>query len=465
MQDLRIGLLTPYFGLFDEAMPGDFRATRRAWADRFCDLLAPHGEVVDPGLVDDADAGVAAGEAFAHHDVDVIVFAPTMAAPPGWAWNAIAAVDAPVVAVAAQEAATVPDDYDTETATARSLPVGLVMLTNVLVRHGRPFTSVVGALDDDGFRQELDTALRSSAAVAAIRRRPLLCIGDAIGGYDDVMATRAELDDLGVRAVPVTIESLNDTFERIADADVAATAADVRARGDTSAVPDEMLVRSSRLAVALEQLVDRHDACGGAVNCHGPMFRGNVEVGVTACLGVSRLSEGGRPFSCTGDIPTAILLVLGKALTGSALYCELYQADLEGDWIMVANGGEGDFASREPRTGVTHLPENHYTGEHGAGVASVFELARGPATLTSLSPAPTRGGWVLVAAEGEVLDSRHPTMEGPNGMFRFTSGPVAEAYTRWCEAGATHHAAVLRGHRRPELETVTRLLGIELRTA
>lgn len=465
MEDLRIGLLTPYFGLFDEAMPGDFRATRHAWADRFRELVEPRGHVVDAGLVDDAESGAAAGETFARERVDVIVFAPTMAAPPGWSWSAVAAVDAPVVAVAAQEAATVPDDYDTEEATARSLPVGLVMFTNVLVRRGRAFVTVVGAIDDPAFRNELDAALRAATAVAAIRRGPVLSIGDAIGGYDDVMASHAELDALGVRTVSVSIEDLNTTFDAISDTDVAATAASVAEAGDTSAVPDETLTRSSRLAVTLEQLLDRHDACGGAVNCHGELFRRNPGVGITACLGVSRLSAAGRPFACTGDVPTAIALVLSKQLAGSALYCELYQLDLEGDWIMVANGGEGDLTSREPGTTVTHLPEDHYAGERGAGVASVFEPARGPATLVSLSPAPTRGGWVLVAAEGEVLDSRHPTMEGPNAMFRFSSGPVTAAYTRWCEAGATHHAAVLPGHRSDELEAVARLLGIEIRIA
>jgi len=73
--------------------------------------------------------------------------------------------------------------------------------------------------------------------------------------------------------------------------------------------------------------------------------------------------------------------------------------------------------------------------------------------------------WVLVVAEGEILDSRHPTMDGPNGMFRFASGPVAEAFGRWCAAGATHHAVVLRGHRRTELQILADLLGIHLRTA
>jgi len=234
VEDLRIGLLTPYFGLFDEAMPGDFRGTRHAWADRFRELLTPYGHVVDPGLVDDADAGVAAGEVFAREQVDVIVFAPTMAAPPGWAWSAVAAVDAPVVAVAAQEAPTVPDDYDTETATARSLPVGLVMFTNVLVRRARPFVTVVGALGQQAFRDDLDGALRSAAAVAAIRRGPVLCIGDAIGGYDDVMASRADLDALGVRTVPVSVQALNSEFAAVPDDAVTETASDHADHGYSS---------------------------------------------------------------------------------------------------------------------------------------------------------------------------------------------------------------------------------------
>ena len=119
---LRIGHLPVYFGLFDEAMPSGFRSSRDEFRSTMNEVLAVHGEVVDPGLVDNADSAKAAGALFASENVDVIVFAPTMAAPPAWAWNAIDGIDVPVIAVGAQESATVPSDYDTEAATARSLP-------------------------------------------------------------------------------------------------------------------------------------------------------------------------------------------------------------------------------------------------------------------------------------------------------------------------------------------------------
>ena len=81
----------------------------------------------------------------------------------------------------------------------------------------------------------------------------------------------------------------------------------------------------------------------------------------------------------------------------------------------------------------------------------------------SLTPAAEAvGGWILVAAEGEIIGARHRQMEGPNGMFRFSAAPVAEAYQAWCQAGATHHAALVPGTRQSDLQCVADLLGIEL---
>ena len=460
---MRIGQLSVYFGLFDDAMPPGFRTTRLDYAAAVGAMLADYGEVVDPGLVDSMDRAVEAAEVFAREEVDVVVFAPTMAAPPAWPEQALSGVDVPVVVLGAQESGVVPDDYDTEMATARSLPVGLVMFTNVLVRNGRPFTSAVGELGSPELAAALAQAMRAAAAVTAIRRRPLALVGQPMDGYSDVLATDDELALLGVRVEDITAPELSEAFAAVTSAQVQREAEEVGRTADAAAVPDDVLERSCRLSVALEGLCDARQLGGGAVNCHGPTLRWNPEVGITACLGVSRLSERGIPFSCTGDVPTAIALILGKAVAGSALYCELYQLDLPGNWILVANGGEGDFSGRAPGSTVRLLPEDHYRGENGPGVAVAFELPLGPATLVSLTPAlGATGVWILVVADGEVVGSRHHRMEGPNAMFRFSSAPVAKAYQRWCQAGATHHAVLLPGARHGDLGAAADLLGIQL---
>ncbi|MDH3753225.1 MAG: hypothetical protein OEU32_05060 [Acidimicrobiia bacterium] len=464
MSHLVIGQVSVYFGLFDDAMPAGFRKGREAHAEAVGALLAEHGQVIFPGVIDSEDGGRRAARELAAAGVDVVVFAPTMAAPPNYAWAAVAGLaDTPIITLAAQESGVVPDDYDTEQATRRSLPVGLAMFTNVLVRRSRPFMTVVGELDSASFRDDLADALRVAGAVARVRAAPFAVIGPPIPGYDDVMASADDLQRLGVRAVDVTAAELSTAFAAVEDDEVDRLEQALDETNDATAVRGPVLHRSARLALAMESVCDQHGVCGGAVNCHSDVLRWNSDIGVTACLGVSRLSTSGRPFACTGDLPTGILLVLGRELAGSALYCELYQLDLPGDWVLVANGGEGDMSMRPPGSPVRLLPEDHYAGEHGAGTAVAFALAVGPATLVSLTPAAdAKGGWVLVAAEGHIIDSRHDTMEGPNGMFRFASGRVADGYGRWCRAGATHHAALLPGHQVGALRDATDLLSIEL---
>lgn len=463
MRPLTIGLLSVYFGLFDEAMPPSFRRDRLAYADGMAARLGEHGDVVFPGLVDSEAAGFQVGAALASAAVDVVVCAPSMAAPPSYGWSALEALpDVPVVVVVGQEASSIPDDYDTEQATQRSLPVGAVMLTNVLVRRNRPFVTMVGSIDDDDLWARLSATLSGIAAARAITERPMLAIGAPISGYWDVEATPDELGGLGVTVDAIDASTLVQAFEAVGDVAISEERSALVRRFDTDAVEGEVLERSVRLAVAVRTLVEDRDASGGAVNCHGDLLRFNDDVGITACLAVTQLTSAGLPFACTGDIPTGIALTLGRAVADWALYCELYQLDLAEDWVLVANGGEGDpgAAGGPPCL----LPEDHYLGNHGPGVAISFPIATGPATLTSLSPVDgARGDWALVVAEGEIIDARHERMEGPNGMFRFTSGPVDQAYARWCEAGATHHAALLHGSRRDALAAAAGALGIEIR--
>ena len=393
--------------------------------------------------------------------MDVIVFAPTMAAPPSYGWEAIRSLpDVPLVAVGAQELEEVPDDYATEEATRRSLPVGLVMFTNVLVRMGRPFTTLISSVGADDLDTALAETLRAVDAAAMVRNTRMLAIGAPISGYLDVEVSPAELQHLGVEVIDIDAAGVGTAFEAVDSTAVEALVAELRDGFDATAVDDRTLERSARLAIAMDRLCVQHGANAGAVNCHGDVLRWNDRVGITACLGVALCTRDGTPFACTGDIPTGIALAIGKRLASSALYCELYQMDFPGDWILLANGGEGDLSIRAPSSTVRLLPEDHYMGDHGPGTAVAFELPRGPATVISLTPINHTGGWVLVGAEGRILDSKHHGMEGPNAMFRFDSGNVAGAYARWCEAGATHHAGVLPGHHGDILRRTAQALGI-----
>jgi L-arabinose isomerase len=453
----RIGLVSVYFTFFDREMPW-LRATCEAAARGFAELLGAHFDVVYPGLVASDEDGRRANESLRRAGLDALVFAPSMAAAPSYGLHALEGIDAPLVVWNAPAITRLGDDLTQAEATVNSTQVGCVMLANSLVRAGRPFTAVSASpLDRDGVERVVRT-VRAAAAASVVRGATALRLGDPIAGYVDVEASADELARIGVAECPVPVEELEEAFGGVSEAAAHELLNALERRGWRREAGDAD-ERSARLALALEELFARYGAAFGTVNCHGPHFRWNPAVGVTACLGVSLLAERGISVSCTGDLPTGLALALARSLAGRALYCEFYTPELESGLMLLAAGGEGDPAWADPAEPVVVEPNRHYPGERGAGSALVFRLRRGPATVLSLSPGP--GRWRLAWATGEIVETRYPRMGGPNAMFRFDSGPSLEAGARWIASGATHHQALAPGRLDVEIPALARALQVD----
>ena len=54
----------------------------------------------------------------------------------------------------------------------------------------------------------------------------------------------------------------------------------------------------------------------------------------------------GRPFTCTGDLPTALAMLILKKLTGVAMYTEVQVMDEKSRAVVIANSGEGEEGIR-----------------------------------------------------------------------------------------------------------------------
>ena len=454
----KVGVVSCYFPLFEKQMPPGFRQDREATARGYAELLARDFDVVDAGtLASDAD-GERANALLREAAPDVVVFAPSMAAPPSYVARALADVDAPLVIWNGPTIDRLPDGLTQSQATVNSSQVAAVMLANALVRESRPFATVTASPSDAGDAARLVRTVRAAAVASALRDATLLRVGAWIPGYLDVESTAAELARLGVTEHAVAVEELNDAFAAVDAERVEAGLADLDARGWTRHEgPADG--RSMRLALALHDLARSADAVAATVNCHSEMLRWNPAVGITACLGASLLTAGGIPVSCTGDLPTALALVVARGLSGRALYCEFYTPERETGLMLLAAGGEGDPAWADPAHPVVVEPNDHYPGDHGAGTSLSFRLEQGPATALSLSPAGDT--WRLAWATGEIVEARYDTMGGPNGMFRFDSGSAFDAGARWIASGATHHNALARGRLDVEIPVLCEALGIE----
>jgi hypothetical protein len=314
----RVAFLSAYFGMYDDVMPAGFREHQQASAARSRAVLETEFDVVDLGMIASEAEGIAAARMLREEPVDAIVYAPTMVAPPAWPLHVMAASAAPVVIWNALQVLTLERDLDHPRATINTTQVGCLMLANVLVRQRRWSHTVTGSPLRPADNAAVLRVVRSAATAGSLRRAVALRIGDAIPGYDDVMASPGELGTLGVSEIPVGKPELDAAFDAIDDASARRLLDTLAARPGWRMQAGENALSSARLALALEGLCARHKVSCGTINCHGELFRNNPKIGITACLGMSLMGERGIPLSCTGDLPAGLAMLVAERLSGHA---------------------------------------------------------------------------------------------------------------------------------------------------
>jgi L-arabinose isomerase len=229
---------------------------------------------------------------------------------------------------------------------------------------------------------------------------------------------------------------------------------------DPGAEEPDTWERTLRAACALEDLVDRHRLDAGAINCHLPEIRFGPEVGIAPCFALGRQTSRGIPWTCAGDVVTAIAMLTVKLLGGAAQYHELESLDYETGELVVASSGEHDlaFAGERPRL----IRNLWYDQDPHCGACACFAAPAGAATLVGFTqvdaPAPA---FRYVVAAGEFTRSGWPRVGTPYAAFRFGSGPAVEAWTRWCRAGANHHSAATPGDYAGAVACVAEFLGVD----
>jgi len=463
----RVGVVHPYWTLWEHTAGPTFRADRMALARAVATDLADTVDAVAVVEIASAEDGVAVGRRFVDLDVEVVLVLQTMAVPAAWTMAAIDALPGSAVVVwALHETGLVEGGFDHGSITTQGATVGAPMLANLLSRADRPFELVLARRSDADGQRRVRTALRLAGVARRIARSRLGRIGRPLDGYAHVDVDDAALRSAtGIELVAVDPDEVVDAFRAVADSDVRALELDVRRDwtivGDV--VEGEALERSLRVALALEAVVDAHGLDGGAFNCHVPQFRFGEPIGIAPCWALGRLTSAGRPFTCTGDIVTAVAMLTTKRLGGAAVYHEIEAIDYATGEVVIANSGEHDLAwladGERPR-----LQRNGWFCEKDphCGVCAAFEPAPGPATLVGFTPHPrSRGGFRYVVARGELTSRRFPETGTVNGAFRFADGPVEAAWGRWASAGVNHHSSATPGDLSADVVAVAGHLGID----
>ncbi|MEO6847484.1 MAG: hypothetical protein ABI443_08105 [Chthoniobacterales bacterium] len=452
---LRIAYL-PFYVDYYEGICANFPQEKAEIVKACAQKLEEEGSLIwDGELLCDAEAANAAGLQLAGENVDCVVVFTSIAVFGAIPWAALQHLNVPILIWNAQQIQTVGESYSMVDIVRHTGQIGSQALANTLVREGRWFRVLAGYEKSERTREEMRRFFNVIRTVASLKKARLLAIGEVFPAMTDILIDENTLQKIiGASVIHISGDELTCRYQ-------ATEQTELKHASITELSSDEAS-RSARLSATVNALVEEHHAHGGSLNCHGGVCLKNSAIGITACYSLGVQNALGRPFTCTGDIPTALAMLMLKNLTGISMYTEVQVMDEMRNAVVIANSGEGEDGIRRKNCDSVVSGNTNFVGLHGRGASFVYPLEPGPATLISLTPTP-RGvkPFRLIVAEGEILQETLPDSGALAGFFRFKNAELHAGYTAWLEAGAVHHAATTLGHWTSELKAVAALLDIE----
>ena len=459
----KVGYVSGYMPFFEELMPADFRTQKLREAKANFEKSVGHERSFFSGLITDEKKGLETAAKLKAFDPDVIVLAPTMAAPAGYQWAAIADLpDVPVVIWNAHELDTIPANYDSLSIIPHSGNVGCMMIGNILRRHGRPFKVLTSLHDDQQATDDLKAMIKTAAAAKALKTARLGVLGKPLSGYINVTCDPERLKQaVGTRLVDISAAEFTQAFKDVSQSQTRDLMECLIATYRVEDKASEQFEQSCRLSLALAALVEKYDLSGGTFNCRGLYSIQNPEIGLIGCLANSLLTTQGYPFTCTGDVLTAVAMKIGKSLSGNSYYCELDTIDYQKDMVLCANTGEGDFTQSSDCKSCSIRLSGTTSGRTTQGCSVTYPMGRGPATALAFTPRPdARGGHMIIAARGSAHGTPDTQLALPSLYFKFDKFNAPTGISRWIETGATHHAGISHGDIAAQVELMGHFLDV-----
>ena len=467
---LRLGL----FGIGLDAYWPQFQGLKvrlEGYLARVAQKLARPGvEIVNLGLVDNADRAFAAGREFRRQDVDLIVLHVTTYALSSTVLPVVLRAKVPVIVLnLAPEAAI---DYATFNrlgdrtqmtgdwlAHCSACPVPEI--ANVFKRAGVRFHQITGMLDDDPVCwNEVDAWIEAGRVAAGMQGNRLGLMGHYYSGMLDIYSDLTL--QCAVFGTHIEMIEVDELAARRCDV----TAAHIAARlGEFSEIfdvqpdcPANDLTEAARTSVALDRLVADYGLGSMAYYYKGTGIAENEATLASIILGTSLLTARGVPVAGEYEVKNVQAMKIMDLFGVGGSFTEYYAMDFKDDVVLMGHDGPGHIKIAEGKTKVR--PLKCYHGKVGRGVSVEMAVKHGPVTLLSVIES-TAGRLALLCAEAESVSGPIMEIGNTNSRYRFPCG-AREFVNRWNAHGPAHHCAVGVGHITDRIEKLGQLLGLEV---
>lgn len=425
-------------------------------------------EVVNLGLIDNAQKAFDAGSRFKREDVDLIFLYVTTYALSSTVLQVVKKAKVPVIVLnLAPEAAI---DYATFNklnnrttmtgewlASCSACPVPEI--ANVFKRSNIPFHQITGMLTNDPHVwQEVEEWIAAAKVAHTMYNNSLGIMGNYYGGMLDIYSNLTlqcatfgghieiiEVDELSALRSEADVDEIMKKF------DTFHTWFDVQS--DCSV--DE-LTRAAITAVALDKLVAKYNL-GSLAYYHKGTGNINADTMSSVILGTSLLTAQHIPVAGEYEIKNAQAMKIMDSFGAGGSFTEYYAMDFNDDVVLMGHDGPCHPAIAEGKIKVKPLQVYH--GKVGSGLSVEMSVKHGPVTL--LSVVETADGKImLLVAEAESVSGPILEIGNTNSRYKFPLG--ARGFVEaWNSHGPAHHCAIGNGHIASKIQKLGDLLGLE----
>lgn len=465
----RVGLfsigLDTYWAQFNGLLPR-LQGYNEQLASR---LQALGADVINLGMIDNAEKAVAAGHAFRRNDVDLIFLHVATYALSSTVLPVVRRAGVPVILLNLSPQAAI--DYqafnqmkDRTRMTGEWLAYcqscSVPEISNVFKRCGIPYHQVTGLMDlEDSAWIDIAEWVKASSVAWRMEHNRLGVMGHYYSGMLDIYSDLTLQSSIfGTHIEIVEVDELSALRREVSQDSIHQRVRQLHASFDVEPDCSQVEIeRAAQTSVALDALIHKYNLGSLAYYYKGVGISENENALSSIIVGNSLLTARGIPVAGELEIKNVQAMKILDCLGAGGSFTEYYANDFNDDVILMGHDGPGHLAIADGKPKLR--PLGVYHGKVGSGLSIEMSVKHGPVTLLSIAE-DGKGSLKFVVAEAESVPGPILEIGNTNSRYRFPIG-ARGFLAAWNNEGAAHHCAIGIGHLSSVLSKLALLLGIQ----
>jgi L-fucose isomerase-like protein len=324
---------------------------------------------------------------------------------------------------------------------------GKISVCNNLRQYGVKYSLTrdhTVAIKSERFKEDLVEFLAVCRVVKGLRRVRIGAVGARPNAFNTTRFSEKLLEAAGISVNTLDLSEVFGRAAEIVSADKRVTerVQAIRAYADSSAAPDESMLRMAKFAVVVDEWMQELGLTATAIQCWSSMQK---NYGVNVCTIMSMMSEQMLPSACEVDIAGVVSMYALQLASGrpSALvdWNNNYGADPDKCVFFHCGNWAKDFL---PNIRIGTAPIlGTVLGEANTVGALAGRTPAGPVTFGRVSTDDLSGQIRAYVGEGAFTDDPLDTF-GTKAVVQVPHLPRLMHYI--CRNGFEHHAAMTSAH-------------------